>query len=170
MDPSKSFTSLVQSARAGDLAAFERLVEETRAGAYAAAFRVLRTETEARDALQDAYVRAFQRLVHLTEPEAFAGWLRRIVVTVAVNRLRLRRMQWVPLDEREAPPLLDEEERQWSETQQRLLARALLKLSRDERRLCELHYHGGWSADRIAEHCSWVRSRFVSDFRAFGRS
>lgn len=140
----------VAAARAGDLAAFAGPVEARQAMADAVAWQVVRDEAEARDVVQDAYLVAFRRLGELAEPPAFPGWLRRIVVTVALNRRRLRRARWVPLDERAAPPVLDEEERRWSEEQQRQLARALLTLAPDERRLCELVYHGGASAERIA--------------------
>jgi RNA polymerase sigma-70 factor (ECF subfamily) len=142
--------SLVDAARAGDLEACARLVEATQDMAYAVAWQVFHQEADARDAVQDAYLQAFRRLPELGAPEAFAGWLRRIVVTVALNRRRGTRAQWVPLGELAAPPLLDAEEQSWTDEQQRLLARAVLTLSRDERRLCELHYHGGWSAERLA--------------------
>jgi RNA polymerase sigma factor (sigma-70 family) len=121
--------------------------------AYAVAWQVLRQESDARDAVQDAYLRAFRHLDELATPEAFAGWLRRIVVTAALNRRRRTRAQWVPFAELDVPPVLDGEEQRWTAEQQRLLARGVLTLSRDERRLCELHYHGGWSAERLAATC-----------------
>ncbi len=138
------------AARAGELTAFAALVEATQRMAYAVAWRVLRREPDARDAVQGAYLRAFRRLDELERPEAFAGWLRRIVVTCALNRRRGARTQWVPLDDEIGPPVLDVDERRWTERQQRHLARALVHLPEDERRLCERHYHGGWSAERLA--------------------
>jgi RNA polymerase sigma-70 factor (ECF subfamily) len=151
METSPPIAALVDAARAGQLAAMARLVAATQGMAYAVAWQVLRREPEARDAVQDAYLVAFRRLPQLTAPEAFPGWLRRIVVTVALNQRRRRRDQWVPLPEAAAPVVLDEEERRWTEEQQRRLSRAVLTLTPDERRLCELHYHGGWSADRLGE-------------------
>jgi RNA polymerase sigma-70 factor (ECF subfamily) len=143
-------TPLLQAARTGDLTAFARLVAATQDMAFAVAWQVLRDQAEARDAVQDAYLTAFRRLGGLNDPEAFAGWLRRIVVTSALNRRRRQRTQWVPLQEDAAPPLLDDEESRWTEHQQRLLSRALLTLTAEERRLCELHYHGGVGAERLA--------------------
>lgn len=151
MTPLAPLAPLVAAARAGELAAFARLVEATQQMAMAVAFQVMRgDEAEARDAVQDAYLCAFRRLRELERPEAFAGWLRRIVITTAHNRRRSRRAQWVPLEHAGEPPLLDEEERDWSHEQQRRLARAILTLSAAERRLCELHYHGRMSAERLA--------------------
>jgi RNA polymerase sigma-70 factor (ECF subfamily) len=140
----------VRSARAGDLGAFRVLVEATRDMAYAVAWQMLRREPDARDVVQDAYLTAFRRLDELSSPDAFAGWLRRIVVTTALNARRSRRATWLPLEDATVPPMLDAEERSWSGEQQRMLARALLELLPEERRICERYYHGGWSAERLA--------------------
>jgi RNA polymerase sigma factor (sigma-70 family) len=145
-----ALTTLVAAARAGDLPAFSTLIELTQTMAYAVAWQVIRREPEARDAVQDAYLTAFHHLGELAEPEAFPGWLRRIVVTTALNRRRQARAQWVPLRDPAAPPVLDDRECRWTDEQQRLLSRALLTLSDEERRLCERHYHGGWTAVRLA--------------------
>jgi len=139
----------VVGARSGDVQAFARLVEATQTMAYAVAWRILRQESDARDVVQEAYLSAFRRLPELGVPEAFPGWLRRIVIASALNHRRRARPTWVSLDE-VAPPVLDAAEQRWTEGQLRSLARALLTLSRDERRLCELVYHGGQSAERLA--------------------
>jgi len=141
----------VASARAGDLGAFGRLVEATKDMAYAASFRILHQEASARDAVQDAYVSAFERLTELVDSKAFPGWLRRIVIAKSLNQRRRVRATWLPVEEAQvSPPVLDDQEQSWTDTQQRQLARALLTLSEADRRLCELHYHGHWSAERLA--------------------
>jgi len=140
----------VEAARAGDLAAFATLVEATEAMAYATAWRVTRREQDARDAVQEAYLVAFRRLGELEQAEAFPGWLRRIVIGIALNHRRGARAIWVPLDDLTGPPVLDADEEGWTEDQQRLLARALLTLTAGERRLCELYYHAGTPTERLA--------------------
>lgn len=79
---------LVIRAQAGDLDAYGRVVQATQAMAYAAARGVLRDSALAEDATQEAYLRAFRQLRRLDEPAAFAGWLRRIVITVSMNLRR----------------------------------------------------------------------------------
>ena len=150
MPPVTPIALAVQTARGGDLAAFRVLVESTSAMAYAVAWQMLRRDPDARDVVQEAYLVAFRRLGELSDPAAFAGWLRRIVVSTACNARRRDRATWLPLDETAAPPVLDAEERGWSGDQRRMLGRSLLSLSQDERRVCERHYHGGWSAERLA--------------------
>jgi RNA polymerase sigma factor (sigma-70 family) len=141
---------LVARARAGDFAAYGRLVSLTQPMAYAAAKGVLRDPALAEDATQDAYLRAYRRLRDLDEPAAFAGWLRRIVVTAALNLRRARRRTFLRLDEVADVPVLDERETRWSEAQRQRLSGALLTLSVEERRVCDRRYHGGWSAARLA--------------------
>jgi RNA polymerase sigma factor (sigma-70 family) len=150
MTSSNPIAPAVEAARAGDLKAFATLVEATQDMAYAVAWQVLRQEADARDVVQEAYLAAFERLANLADPEAFAGWLRRIVVSLSLNHRRRVRPTWVELSEGISPPILDEDEQRWTDAQQRQLSRALLTLSGEERRLCELYYHGRWSAERLA--------------------
>ena len=141
---------LVVRAQAGDVDAYARLVQATQKMAYAVALSVLRDPTTAQDAVQQAYLRAFRRLADLEEPGAFAGWLRRIVITVALNMRRSRRNVLLPLDDIPEVPVLDESETRWSEAQRLRLAAALLKLSAEERQVCDRRYHGGWTTGRLA--------------------
>jgi RNA polymerase sigma-70 factor (ECF subfamily) len=142
---------LVTRARSGDLDAFGRLVAMTQTMAYAVARRVLHEPQLAEDAAQEAYLRAFRRLGDLEEPGGFIPWLRRIVITSALNLRRARRTTWLRLDDAPEVPVLDEKETAWSEAQRRQLARALLTLTPDERRLCDRRYHGRWSTARLAQ-------------------
>lgn len=142
---------LVIAARAGDVAAYGRLVQATQAMSLAVAASVLRDPAGAEDAVQEAYLRAYRRLGDLEEPAAFPGWLRRIVMTAALNLRRGRRVTLLDLGDVLSAPVLDESETRWSDAQRHRLAAALLTLSGDERRICDRRYHGGWSLARLAE-------------------
>jgi RNA polymerase sigma factor (sigma-70 family) len=142
-------TKLVRQAQAGDLEAFGRLVAATQTMAYAVARSVLR-DGRAEDAAQEAYLRAFRRLRTLDEPAGFVIWLRRIVVTVALNMRRAHRVTFVQIDDAPEVPILDEEETRWSEAQRLRLSAALLTLTAADRQLCDRRYHGQWSVARLA--------------------
>lgn len=92
-------TELVVRAQGGDLEAFGRLVHKTQAMAYAVAKGVLRDRGLAEDATQEAFLRAYRRLRDLDEPRGFGAWLRRIVITVALNMRRARRHTFLRLDD-----------------------------------------------------------------------
>ena len=142
---------LIVRAQAGDLEAFGRLVRATQSMAYAVARGVLRDSSLAEDAAQEAYLRVFRRFRDLEDRAAFAGWLRRIVMTVALNMRRARRLTLLRLDDVPEVPVLDEAETSWSELQRRRLARALLTLTSEERQVCDRRYHGHWSTTRLAQ-------------------
>ena len=144
-------TRFVERARAGDLDAFGSVVRSTQRMAFVLACNVLRDPAQAQDAVQEAYLGAFRRLADLDDPAAFPGWFRRIVITASLNTRRARRQTFLQLDEAPDLPVLDEREDRWSEAKRLRLARALLTLSRDERRVCDRRYHGGWSTARLAD-------------------
>jgi RNA polymerase sigma-70 factor (ECF subfamily) len=146
----KAVAEMVVAARAGDVEAYGRLVHATQTMAYAVAVSVLKDSTAAQDATQQAYLRAFKRLDDLQEPATFAGWLRRIVITVALNMRRAERRTFLCLDDVPDVPILDEAETRWSEAQRLRLSSALLSLTSEERQLCDRRYHGGWSTARLA--------------------
>jgi RNA polymerase sigma-70 factor (ECF subfamily) len=148
----ESLKPLVVAAQAGDIEAYGRLVEATQRMACAVALGVLRDGTVAQDAVQQAYLRAFRRLSDLEEPAAFPGWLRRIVITIALNMRRARRRTLLRLDDIPEVPVLDEAETRWSDLQRHRLASALLTLTPEERQLCDRRYHGQWSVARLARN------------------
>jgi RNA polymerase sigma-70 factor (ECF subfamily) len=147
-----SINDLVRRAQAADVEAYGRLVQATQKMTYAVALGVVRDPALAQDAAQEAYLRAFRRLNELQEPAAFVSWLRRIVITVALNMRRARRFTLLQFDDVPDVPVLDESETTWTELQRHRLAAALLTLAPEERRLCDRRYHGRWSTARLAEH------------------
>jgi RNA polymerase sigma-70 factor (ECF subfamily) len=142
--------ALVVRAQQGDLEAYGGLMQATQSMVYAVALGVAREPGMAEDAAQEAYLRAFRRLGDLEEPAAFLSWLRRIVVTVALNMRRARRFTLLQLDDVPDVPVLDEAETRWSDLQRQRLAGALLTLTSQERRLCDRRYHRHWSTARLA--------------------
>jgi len=140
----------VVAAQAGDVEAYGRLVHATQMMTFAVAKGVLREPGLAQDAVQQSYLRAFKRLGDLQEPAAFAGWLRRIVITTALNLRRSRRSTFLRLEDVPDVPILDEQETRWSDLQRLRLAQALLTLTTEERQICDRRYHGNWSIARLA--------------------
>ena len=145
-----ALADLVVAAQGGNVEAYGRLVQATQTMAYAVAVSVLKDSATAQDAVQQSYLRAFRRLTDLHDPATFAGWLRRIVITSALNMRRARRQTFLRLDDVPEVPILDEGETRWSEAQRQRLSSALLTLTPEERQLCDRRYHGRWSTARLA--------------------
>jgi RNA polymerase sigma-70 factor, ECF subfamily len=83
--------TLLARLRAGDEAAFELLVRTYGGRMLSVARGMLRSEEDARDAVQSAYASAFAGLPSFQGTSQLGTWLHRIVVNAALMRLRRRR-------------------------------------------------------------------------------
>jgi RNA polymerase sigma-70 factor (ECF subfamily) len=91
---------LVDAARTGDHAAFEELVRRTSADTYTLARRLVSDEEDARDVVQEAYLRAFRSIGRFRGDAQFTTWLYRITANCASTHLgRRRRHRHDELDE-----------------------------------------------------------------------
>jgi RNA polymerase sigma factor (sigma-70 family) len=79
---------LVKRAAAGDAEAFGLLVRRHHAAAFGWASLYTDDAHMAEDIVQDAYMRAYERLEQLREASRFSGWLRQIVRNEARARMR----------------------------------------------------------------------------------
>ncbi|MEU6854415.1 RNA polymerase sigma factor [Actinacidiphila alni] len=82
---------LVARASEGDDEAFEILVRRHTPDLLRLARRLLGSDAEAEDAVQDAYVSAWRRLPEFRRTAAFSTWMYRIVTNRCLNVLRARR-------------------------------------------------------------------------------
>jgi RNA polymerase sigma-70 factor (ECF subfamily) len=83
--------ALLGRLRAGEGPAFEELVSSHGGRMLAVARRILRSEDEARDALQEAFIQAFRHLAGFEGQAKLSTWLHRVVVNAALMRLRSRK-------------------------------------------------------------------------------
>jgi RNA polymerase sigma-70 factor (ECF subfamily) len=81
---------LLRRLQAGDEAAFAELVRENSGRLLAVARRMLRSEDEARDALQDAFLQAFRAIGRFQGEARLSTWLHRIVINACLMKLRTR--------------------------------------------------------------------------------
>jgi RNA polymerase sigma-70 factor, ECF subfamily len=81
---------LVEAARAGDQDAFEQLVRATYADTYTLAYRLTGDEEDARDVVQESYLRAYRGLRRFRGDSQFSTWLYRITANCASSHLGRR--------------------------------------------------------------------------------
>src|SRR4051794_29117370 len=89
---------LVRATLAGDLQAFERLVERHRDLVLRVAARLV-GDDESEDVAQDAFLRAYHRLARWRGDGSFRTWLLHIAHNSAIDALNARRIASLPLDE-----------------------------------------------------------------------
>ena len=66
---------------------------------YNICYRIVNDEEEARDVLQEAFIKAFQNLHTFRGDSTFGAWLKKIVINQAINSLRKQKLMYEPLGE-----------------------------------------------------------------------
>jgi len=79
---------VVRRAQQGDVEAFESLYRTHAAAIYALCRRMTDDEREARDLVQDVFVRAWERLTSFRGQSSLGTWLHRLGVHVVLERIR----------------------------------------------------------------------------------
>jgi RNA polymerase sigma factor (sigma-70 family) len=160
-DAAQDVSAIVKAARAGDAAAFQRLVERFYPLVHAIAYARLGQAESAEDAAQEAFLRAYLHLDTLKDSRLFGAWMARIARNVAANAQRSSRRAWraiptIPLEAMTVEPadLAQPHARAAMERgqQERMVREAIAALPEDQRELVLLHYVEGLSQSEIARH------------------
>lgn len=164
----------VNAALEGDQEAFAEIVYSYQDAVYNLCYRMLGERTEAEDAAQEAFLRAYLNLSRYDTARSFKTWLLSIASNYCIDRLRRRRLQWLSLDDEPTADHLalssDEPEpetaallREHSKAVQALLA----ELSPDYRAAVILRYWYDYSYAEIADMMDTTESAVKSRlFRA----
>ena len=90
---------LVSAAKAGDISAFEELVNRYERKIFRLGMNITQNREDAEDVMQDAFLKSYQNLDRFQGDSRFYTWLVRIAVNEALMKLRKRRPNQVSLDE-----------------------------------------------------------------------
>ena len=140
---------LIDRARRGDHDAFADLVDGRLARLDAAARLILRDGELARDAVQEAMIRAWRDLPGLRDPDRFDAWLQRLLANACLDlvRRRKRRVIEVELSPIDAPSTVDIAT---DLADRELLDQALAGLAPSHRAVVALHYLLGMPLPEVA--------------------
>ena len=118
--------------------------------AFAIVVRLVPQQEDAEELVQDAFVRAFNRLETFEGRSSFSTWICRIAYTTAVSWLRKRRMKYLSIDDQ--PKLTDTEVDEALDDESRIedLRRAISLLKPDEQTLITLYYYDNRPLNDIA--------------------
>jgi len=133
---------LVERAREGDRDAFAELARESATRLDAAARLILRDRELARDAVQEALIRAWRDLPGLRDPDRFAGWLHRLLVHAAIDEARRRQRRVIEVAPQPIDPVAPHDQYRIFDDRD-ALDRALGELQPEHRALVVLHYYLG---------------------------
>jgi RNA polymerase sigma-70 factor (ECF subfamily) len=141
--------ALVERARGGDHDAFTILLDVRLARLDAAARLILRDPELARDAVQEALIRAWRDLPGLRDPDRFDAWVHRLIVNACLDlvRRRRRRVIEVELSPLDMPTATDSA---GSIADRQVLHEALARLDPGHRAVVALHYLLGMPLPDVA--------------------
>ena len=153
-------TRLIQCVLEGDDAAFAELVKRYQQPVHALVWRKVGDFHVAEEITQDTFLKAYQKLTTLKEPQRFASWL----YVIATNRckawLRRKRLWMQSLDATGGMQLekatysgyvISENERVTAESQREVVKQLLAKLQESERTVMTLHYFGEMTCEEISK-------------------
>jgi RNA polymerase sigma-70 factor, ECF subfamily len=159
--PGPSDVQLVERALAGDEDACRTLVSRHERSVYNLVVRMLRNPAQAQDLTQDTFIRAFRHLASFDSAHKFSNWILRIARNAAIDAIRRREPEWVPLEAEEgraspaasmpAPAGDDGPRRLERQEAARALEAALAHLRPEYREVVILRYHEDLSYEEIAE-------------------
>jgi len=171
---------LAQQARAEDESAFAEIVRRYSPRVFHVAHRFFRDRSQAEEAAQETFLKAFSQLKSFEGRGSMEGWLTRIATNTCLNMLRTskRRPELVTAD-------LNEDETQWLEKQGSEMSRAqsldaeekviavdlaerLMAVLSPEDQLALMMIDGeGASINEVADVTGWSESKVkVRAFRA----
>lgn len=152
---------LVARATAGDQDAFNQLVKRWERPIYALAYRTLGRDEEARDVVQDAFLRAYRGLKGFKGEAKFSSWLYRITLNLCRDWMRKeRRAPVVQTPEGVDPIDLADQQASPTESVEDLVARremsaavqlAMAELPEEQRTAIMLKEYHGLTFQEIAD-------------------
>ncbi|HXA13616.1 MAG TPA: sigma-70 family RNA polymerase sigma factor [Opitutaceae bacterium] len=84
---------IVQQVRAGDVAAFNRIILKYRERLYSVIYNMTGNREDTADLVQDAFIKSFQSINRFQGQSTFFTWLYRIAVNSTVTHLRKNRLR-----------------------------------------------------------------------------
>ncbi len=163
----------VEAALEGDQDAFAELVNTYQNAVYNLCYRMLGERTEAEDAAQEAFIRAYMNLERYDPARSFKTWLLSIASNHCIDRLRRRRLQWLSLDEPLPSSIMlssnepDPEEATIRDQRSQAMQALLNELSTEYRAAVILRYWYDYSYVEIADILDTTESAIKSRlFRA----
>jgi len=142
---------VIERCKSGDNRAQYELYKLYAKAMFNVSMRITNDYAEAEDVLQESFVSAFRNLHTYKAEASFGSWLKKIVVNAAINAIRKRRSELVPLEERMVGEVADEvydDDTEWKADNVR---RAIQRLPDGYRVVLSLYLLEGYDHAEIGE-------------------
>ncbi len=144
--------TLIHRAQSGDEGAFVDLIRLYYPFVYAIVIRIVNNPHDAEEVVQDTFLNTYRGLEQYQDMDKFKNWLGEIARNRARSWLRKQRIDTVPIDEVNEPPLGTQdlpEEQLIRREQRELIRRAMETLSEKDREIAHAYYLEGASYDEL---------------------
>lgn len=106
-----AFGELVDGCVAGDRRAQQRVYEQFYGKMMAVCMRYTKNTDQAKDILQDGFIKVFRSMESFNRAGSFEGWIRRIIVNTAIDHFRRSKHSYLLLgEERSIEDFKDQDE------------------------------------------------------------
>jgi RNA polymerase sigma-70 factor (ECF subfamily) len=160
-DMTRTDEELVARATAGDLESFNQLVARWERPIHALAYRTLGRDEDARDVVQEAFLRAYRGLRGFKGEAKFSSWLYRITLNLCRDWVRRERRaalvqppegtDAVDLADERAAPVESVEELVARREMSKAVSRAMAELPEEQRHAILLKEYHGLTFQEIAD-------------------
>lgn len=118
---------------------------------YNTCFRILRRQDEAEDAMQDSFIKVFDKIEAYSDSTPFEAWIKRIAINTSIDALRKKKVNVVELDER--TPITEDDVDDFNEKMLKVEAikKGIDALPEGYRIILTLHLIEGYDYEEIAE-------------------
>ena len=166
--------ALIQRVLTGDETAFAELVKKHQKPVHTLAWRKIGDFHIAEDITQEVFLKVYQRLHILKDPNQFSGWLYVITANLCATWLRKKRIQTEPLEDTEptmiqedaySQHVVEERAKTTAESQREVVKKLLAKLKESERTVMTLHYLGEMTVAEISRFLGVSASTIKSRLR-----
>ena len=150
---------LIRRILAGDDTAFVSLVKKHQKQVHALAWRKIGDFHIAEEITQDTFLKVYQKLSTLKDPNQFSGWLYVIAPRQCLAWLRKKRIETESLEDTDTEWIdeaaysrfvAEEKTKTTTQTQREVVKKLLAKLKESERTVVTLHYFGDMTCEEIS--------------------
>ena len=148
---SEAESTLIASCLRGNRPAQRELYERYCDAMYNVCYRMLGTTAEAEDALQEAFIDVFDKLVTFREESSLGAWIKRIVINHCLNALKKRKIRFDELtDTVKAFAAADNDQDDDLALEVTHVKRGIMKLPEGYRQVLTLYLIEGYDHGEIA--------------------
>jgi len=154
----------IERIKSGDADAFRLIIREYKSPAYSIAYRILRHAEEAEETVQDAFLKAYQKIHQFKGDSKFVSWFLKIVYNLSLTKTRKKRIQTVEINEDLDVNFENHkvESDSWNmimqDDRETYVRQAIEKLPGDDALVLTMFYMSDHSVHEICEITGWTQS------------